>query len=400
MTEKKVLTKKWMKILFINLALLFLTISTLQAQQPAATPAPAERERVAAPGLPTPQPSQTPPPATDDEVIRVDSRLVVVPASVLDANGQPVMNLTAQDFRLAEEGRAQEIAEISSAEQVPLEIALIIDTSSSVNPLFEYEKQAAARFLREVMKPEDRASIFLAGERSTMLQPRESAERVAATLQDVQQPTTQTPTAFFDTVSAAIDYLKRNAPQRSRRVILTLSDGADNWSNLMREAEKVAVRGIDIDRVTRAQLDKRTERTERVFQKAADKVLRELQSADLTFYSINPAGMSIKLNKEAARGQNGLQKFADETGGTPFLVNVLPAVKGSPLQSNENKSRNEEILTQIFRQIAAELRAQYLLQYYSETNFPSGRYVKLETALNNKPNLRVKARRGYFAGNQ
>lgn len=400
MPVKENKTNRRLSIILSGCAAIFLAAGSVSAQQPTPTPAPAERERVAAPQS-SPQPAQTPPAAEDDgEVIRVDSKLVVVPASVLDANGQPVMNLTAKDFRVEEEGRAQEVAEISSAEEVPLEIAIIVDTSSSVNPLFEYEKLTAARFLKEVMKADDRASIFLAGDRSTLLQPRESADKAAQVLQSVQQPTVQTPTAFFDTVSAAIDYLKRNAPQRSRRVILALTDGADNWSSLVREAEKIAVRDININTLTRADLDRRTERTERVFQKAAEKVLRELQGADLTFYSINPAGTSIKLNKEVTRGQGGLQRFADETGGTPFLVSVLPAVKGSPLQSNENKGRNEEALTQIFKQISAELRAQYLLQYYSEANFPSGKYVRLNTALNNKPGLRIKARRGYFAGNQ
>ena len=50
---------------------------------------------------PTPKPKATP----DDEVIKVDSRLVVVPVSVTDANGQAVLGLTAKDFRIAEDGK-------------------------------------------------------------------------------------------------------------------------------------------------------------------------------------------------------------------------------------------------------------------------------------------------------
>ena len=59
----------------------------------------------------------------DNEIIKVESRLVVVPVSVLDANGLPVLGLTAKDFRVFEENRLQEVAEVSDAEKVPLESA-------------------------------------------------------------------------------------------------------------------------------------------------------------------------------------------------------------------------------------------------------------------------------------
>src|SRR5205809_5340772 len=72
---------------------------------------------------PTPKPK----PKTDDEVIKVDSRLVMVPVSVTDAEGRPVMGLTAADFRLSEENRPQTIENIRSADLVPLEIALLFD---------------------------------------------------------------------------------------------------------------------------------------------------------------------------------------------------------------------------------------------------------------------------------
>ena len=56
----------------------------------------------------------------------------MVPVSVTDANGQPVLGLKAADFRIEEDGRSQEIAQIGDPEQVPLDIALLIDVSGSV----------------------------------------------------------------------------------------------------------------------------------------------------------------------------------------------------------------------------------------------------------------------------
>ena len=68
-------------------------------------------------------PTPTPKIAEDEGVIKVESRLIVVPVSVTDANGQPVQGLTKDDFRVIEEGKPQKIDSVGSADAVPLEIA-------------------------------------------------------------------------------------------------------------------------------------------------------------------------------------------------------------------------------------------------------------------------------------
>ena len=67
---------------------------------------------------PTPTPTPPPPPQNvqeDTEVLKVDSRLVVVPVSVTDSAGQPVQGLAANDFRIAEEGKQQTIDHVGDA---------------------------------------------------------------------------------------------------------------------------------------------------------------------------------------------------------------------------------------------------------------------------------------------
>ena len=105
----------------------------------------------------------TPKPRTDDDVIKVESRLVVVPVSVTDADGRPVMGLTAADFRISEESRPQTIENVRSADLVPLEITLLFDVSASTDSMFKFEQETAAKFLQDVMRPVDRASIFTIG---------------------------------------------------------------------------------------------------------------------------------------------------------------------------------------------------------------------------------------------
>src|SRR5882724_6391342 len=82
---------------------------------------------------PKPTPTPTPLRVEDFDVVRVSSNLVMVPVSVVDPKGQPVRGLQAGDFRIEEEGRQQQIAEIGNPEQVPLDIAVLFDVSSSVS---------------------------------------------------------------------------------------------------------------------------------------------------------------------------------------------------------------------------------------------------------------------------
>ena len=334
----------------------------------------------------------TPPVSDDGEVIKVSSRLVVVPVSVLDANGQPVSGLKAEDFRLTEENKIQRIEQISDAEKVPLEIALLIDVSSSVNKIFELEKSAAAQFLQGVMRPEDRATIFLITDKPILLQTRDTAEKTSVNVRSIGQ--TKSSTAFYDTVTAAARYLSANSQPQSRRVILSLSDGEDNYSEMTRNPTIAAYKDLDVNKLTQKDLDRRANQTVNAHARAQSVVLKSLQNADTVFYTINASGPSVKLNIASQRAQNALQQFADETGGTAFLPQFI-----TERNSASFEKQNIQILDDIFRQISAELRAQYLLQYYSEGDFPNNKYVKLDVNLNNPQKFRVRARKGYFVKN-
>ena len=77
------------------------------------------------------------------------------------------------------------------------------------------------------MKPEDRATIFLIGDAPVLSLARETAPQAATRVRSIVLSGKFT--AFYNTVTLAANYLQKNAPQRSRRVILALTDGEDNW---------------------------------------------------------------------------------------------------------------------------------------------------------------------------
>src|SRR5947207_384881 len=127
-------------------------------------------------------PTPTPKPREDETIYKVESRLVVIPVAVTDDKGQPVEGLAAQDFRVTEEGKNQTIDHVGAADEVPLEIALLFDVSASTDAMFKFEQDTAAKFLQEVLKPKDRATIFTVGASPVLVQPRDTAEKSIASI--------------------------------------------------------------------------------------------------------------------------------------------------------------------------------------------------------------------------
>src|ERR1043166_378277 len=198
-----------------------------------------------------PKPTPTPAPIEYD-VVRVNSNLIVVPVSVSDAQGQPVLGLKQNDFRIEEDGRLQEIAQLGDPEQVPLDIALLIDVSSSVSERFAFEEQAATRFLKQVLRPTDRATVCAIDRAPRLEQPLGPADTATARLLEIKAATGPSPTAFYDTVEDAARYLAKNTPEQHRRVIVAISDGEDNFSNSVRDSSIIAYRASQKEDATSA----------------------------------------------------------------------------------------------------------------------------------------------------
>jgi VWFA-related protein len=297
-----------------------------------------------------------------------------------------------------EENKRQEIAEVGDAEKVPLEIALLFDVSASTDAMFRFQQETAAKFLKDVMRADDRATVFTIGADGLVVQSRGSAEQAAVAVKSIV-PTKQQ-TAFYDSITVAARHLQKNTPEGRRKVVVVISDGEDTNSKGVLKAIWDAERKIMSNNLTGEKL--RTVRVKaRDDAKAAEqgKVLKALQNADTVFYSINPAGSSYKLNKMSVFGQSNMEKFAVETGGTAFLPKFLPIDSTNEYQNATNLRKNTELLEAIFKQLTNELQAQYLVQYYSDSDHPAGKYVKINVGVANRPNIKVRAREGYFVKN-
>ena len=230
--------------LFFSAALLLSPPARAQKLKQLPPPPPGPRFK------PKPTPTPAPTPEPEYEVIKVSSNLVVVPVSVTDPQGQPVLGLKQTDFHIDEDGHAQEIAQLGDPEQVPLDIALLIDVSSSVTERFAFEEQAATRFLKQVLRPIDHATLYAIDRTPRLEQARSTADIATARLMSIKAATGPSPTAFYDTVIEAARYLALNTPEQNRRVIVVISDGEDNFSNRVRDSSLAAYRATQPMRTT------------------------------------------------------------------------------------------------------------------------------------------------------
>ena len=370
--------KRLWPVFLLGVLAIFLSVPAARAQGTKDLPPPPPLWRA----KPTPTPKPVEPTVIDSaDVIRTSSNLVMVPVSVTDQTGQAVQGLKVEDFRLQEEGKQQEITGIGDPQQVPLAIALLFDISSSTSQkgFFASQQNAAAAFLRLVMKPADRAAIFTITGNPTMVQPLASAEASAAKMTSIPAATTSVPTAFYDSVIAAAKYLSDTAPSNFRRVIVVLSDGDDNYSEQIRDQSLADYRAT-----TSGQQSALGTRTglQNAHQRAVAAVQKSVQQADAIFYSVNPGGPSIKLNLIAMRAERGMETIAAATGGTAFVPD------------------SDQDLERVFRQVAAELRGQYLLQYYGNSEAPANQFRRITVAVPARNDLRIRARQGYYPKKQ
>jgi Ca-activated chloride channel family protein len=307
-------------------------------------PATPDEPRPTAQHTPTPQPITASDPETGqpveidpDEVIHVNANLVPIPASVIDELGRPVTDLEVKDFELRVDGQPRPIGDLSRAD-TPVRLALLFDNSYSLRSAREMEKQSAMRFFRTVIRPVDLAAVYSVDDYERLMQPlTNDVSALVRTVESFGEPEGSTP--LFDVMAKAADYLR---PQTGRRVIVVVSDGVDTTSS------------ID-------------------FAEA----MRRVQSADCQIYVVQN-GISDNPNLHDLTAESRMREFAMQTGGAVFApktINDLPSA---------------------FAQISADLAQQYVLSYYPADDRRDGRFRSINLSIKTRPNMRVRARRGYY----
>src|SRR5712692_5451801 len=174
----------------------------------------------AAAQAPAPRRVQNPP---EKGRIRVEVNLVNVIANVADKNGRPVPDLPKEAFELLEEGTPQKIEVFEAETQQPLDLALMIDSSLSTVKEFAFEREAAAHFIRQVVRPGDRLAVFEFSDSVTQLT--DFSSDVPLLQSAVRHMQEGAGTALYDAVLLGSQALvKRNADRRRVLVLVTRSE--------------------------------------------------------------------------------------------------------------------------------------------------------------------------------
>jgi Ca-activated chloride channel homolog len=276
---------------------------------------------------------------SDGAPIRAEVTRVNMLFTVTDHKGRFVTDLTRNDFQVFENKKPQSIMEFTSETDLPLRLAILIDTSNSIRDRFRFQQEAATNFINGVMRAQDKAVIV-------------SFDTAAELVADLTSDTNKLEnavrdlrpgggTALYDAVYFACrDKLMEDQPMyKYRRAMVILSDGDDNESHYSR-----------------------------------DQALEMAQRADTVIYTISTNTSHVETD-----GDKVLRYFAGETGGNFF----------APFQAKD--------LNQSFENIANELRHQYNLFYRPEPLITDGKYHPVQIKIKKRKELVVRARKGYYA---
>lgn len=323
--------------------------------KPGEKPTPTPRPRIVSPPPEIDNPIKvekvkaTPTPTPDDEVIKIDSTLVPIPVSITDAQGRAVTNLKLEDFELQVDNAPEQIADIARA-QTPVRLALLFDNSSSVTQAREFEKKAAIRFFRQVIRPEkDQVALFSVAGTTRLEQP--LTKNVSQLIQSIEYfPPPDGGTALLDGIIQAANYLK---DYEGRRVIVIVSDGEDTLSDSTFEDTVKSVQAFNCQ-------------------------IYVVKTTD--FENMKRTGSRAgNANIRALTAERRMQDISQQTGGTVY----------SPIDEDE--------LNRAFTRISAELAEQYILSYYPDNESDKrGMFRTISLSVKNRQNLTVRTRKGYF----
>jgi VWFA-related protein len=264
--------------------------------------------------------------------------------TVTDKHGHYVHDLAKKDFRVLDNNRpAAEIRSFHTEQDLPLQVALLIDASNSIRDRFKFEQEAAIEFLNQTVR-HGYDTAFVVGFDVTPEVTQDFTDDTEALSRGVRNMRPGGGTAMYDALYFACrdKLLKRAQGGPVRRAIILLSDGDDNQSHVTRE-----------------------------------EAIEMAQRAEVIVYTI-----STNSTGSRQRGDKVLERIADATGGRAFF----------PFQITD--------VGNAFTEIQDELRSQYLLSYKPPDFTADGSFHTIEILAQNHKGYRVRSRRGYYAPTQ
>ena len=290
------------------------------------------------PGKPAPKPL-----AQDDTgtVFRTDTRLVVLPTTVVDKNGHLVTTLPKEAFTVLENGAQQEIRQFKR-EDVPVSMGLIIDNSGSMRDK-RAKVEAAALALVKASNPDDEVFIVNFNDEAFLDNPhgKDFTNDVKEMEDALTRIDSRGGTAMRDAIRMSIDHVKEKA-HKDKKVLVVVTDGNDNSS----------VVGLE-------------------------ELVKSAQQSEVLIYTVGL--LSDEERREANRAKKALEALAEATGGETFFPKDVSEVE------------------RIAAQVAHDIRNQYTIAYSPSNQAMDGSFRQIKVTVKAAGNPTVRARSGYYA---
>jgi Ca-activated chloride channel family protein len=272
---------------------------------------------------------------SDEDVISVDSSIVVMNATITGLDGKAVRGLQQNQFKIFEDGKEQEIA-FFQAEETPFAAVILLDSSGSMEQRMMLARSAAINFLGG-LRSNDVAAIYNFDSKVSLIQDFSNSRDMAESFFNLKASGM---TVLNDAIYHAAGELAKR-PEK-RKAIIVLSDGEDTKSG-----------------------------------RTSDKALKAALAANALIYTIDMSSPDTS-GKQRALNQAALKNFAEKTGGT-----FVPTPGGRALR-------------EAFKNIVDELSVQYTLGYQPANLKKDGKWRALELRVA-RSNLVIRTRKGYNA---
>jgi VWFA-related protein len=256
----------------------------------------------------------------------------------VDARGNAIVNLKLEDFELHVDGQPRPISELTRSE-TSVRMAMLFDNSGSLDEAREFEKHAAIRFFRKVVRPVDEAAIYSIETDSRLAQPlTKDVSKLEQTIIGFGKP--EGGTSLFDAIVNAAKYLR---PYSGRRVIVIVSDGIETTSH----------------------------------NSEFSTVMQTVLADDCQIYVVQ-TGLYESANLRALTAERRMQQLTEQTGGAVYIPKTVSELDNA------------------FDQIAADLSQQYVLSYYPVPEHRDGQTHKIDLKVKSRKDVRIRSRRGYY----
>jgi Ca-activated chloride channel family protein len=277
--------------------------------------------------------------------LRVASTLVVIPVQVTNMLGGSITTLEQRDFHLFEDDVEQPVAHFSR-DDAPVSIGILFDSSGSMRNKMIKAEEAAAEFFKTA-NPNDEYFLVRFGEEAKLVAPfTPDADTI---LKGIHHIMPGGETSLLDAIFLGLKEMKH--ARNSRKAIVIVSDGGDNWS-----------------------------------RHTVGQVKRQLAESEAQLYAMGIFDRNLANHpSEERRGPILLDQLAAQSGGRHYPVRTL------------------DELPSISATLSREIRNQYLLGYYPANGAEDGKYRRVRVKVDLPgvaPNLRVYYRQGYYAASR